>query len=223
MPKPGGTTGSLYVFAGLDLDGGQEPWGVTVDMTPPVITPQITGTLASSGAYTSDVTVHFDVTDPESAVAPEGCGDVTVSTDTPGLTLRCVADSAGGTSEVSVTLRRDATAPTLTCPASALFSQGALALEVRVSDSQDPSPGLTYEPALAEVTPLSESVHVVARDASGNISSCEVPVQVPGAPPRQDPASPSRWGCSTVESSPGWWAVLAGVLVALRRRRPTAA
>jgi ELWxxDGT repeat protein len=216
MPGPGAAAGTLYVFAGLDLDGGREPWGVTVDVTPPVVTPQVTGPLGPNGVYTGDVTVHFALGDPESAVSSEGCADVTVSADTAGLTLHCVADSAGGTGEGSVTVRRDTTAPVLTCPPSAVFSQGALALEVSALDAQDPAPALVYQPALADVTPLTEQVHVVASDATGNSSSCEVVVQVPGAPPRKDPLT--SCGCGGTGDAALEGALLVALLV-LRRRR----
>ncbi|GIW20286.1 MAG: hypothetical protein KatS3mg065_0582 [Chloroflexota bacterium] len=85
------------------------------DTTPPVVTPTISGTLGANGWYVSTVTVSWSVSDPESTVtSTSGCDPTTISSDTTGTTLTCTATSAGGTSSVSVTIKRDATAPTIT-------------------------------------------------------------------------------------------------------------
>lgn len=84
------------------------------DSTPPVITPTVVGTLGSNGWYTSDVTVSWSVVDGESPItSSSGCDPTTVSSDTPGTTLTCTATSGGGTDSASVTIKRDATAPTI--------------------------------------------------------------------------------------------------------------
>ncbi|MDO8681823.1 MAG: hypothetical protein Q7R30_25210, partial [Acidobacteriota bacterium] len=92
--------------------GGTSP---VDDTTPPVITPTVTGTLGNNGWYTSDVSVSWSVTDPDSAIsASSGCGSSTVSSDTAGTTFTCTATSAGGTASESVIVTRDATPPTIT-------------------------------------------------------------------------------------------------------------
>jgi hypothetical protein len=84
------------------------------DTTPPVITPSIVGTLGNNGWYVSDVTVSWSVVDGESAISSSsGCDPTTISADTAGTTLTCTATSAGGTDSQSVTIKRDATAPTI--------------------------------------------------------------------------------------------------------------
>jgi hypothetical protein len=84
------------------------------DSTPPVITPNVSGTLGNNGWYTSDVTVSWSVSDAESSVSTQsGCGSSSVSSDTSGVTFTCSATSAGGTTSQSVTVKRDATAPTI--------------------------------------------------------------------------------------------------------------
>jgi hypothetical protein len=84
------------------------------DTTPPVIIPSVSGTLGNNGWYVSDVTVTWTVTDPESEVtSTSGCGETIIGSDTDGVTLTCTATSAGGTSSESVTIKRDATAPTI--------------------------------------------------------------------------------------------------------------
>ncbi|HLO32762.1 MAG TPA: PxKF domain-containing protein [Anaerolineales bacterium] len=83
------------------------------DNTAPVITPNVVGTLGSNGWYTSDVTVSWLVNDDQSAISStSGCDPTTISSDTAGATVTCTATSAGGTSSESVTIKRDATAPT---------------------------------------------------------------------------------------------------------------
>ncbi len=85
-----------------------------VDNTPPVITPTVTGTIGANGWYTSNVSVSWAITDPDSAYSITGCVATTITSDTPGTTLSCSATSAGGTTgPVSVTIKRDATVPTL--------------------------------------------------------------------------------------------------------------
>ena len=84
----------------------------SADGSAPVITPNIVGTLGSNGWYISDVNLTWSVTDPESTVTSiTGCGPSDVTSDTPGTTFTCSATSAGGTNSVSVTIKRDASAP----------------------------------------------------------------------------------------------------------------
>ncbi|MDH3307902.1 MAG: hypothetical protein OEO77_10330, partial [Acidimicrobiia bacterium] len=90
-------------------------WVVAVcDSTPPVITPNVSGTLGLYGWYTGDVTVSWTVVDNESAVtSTTGCGLTTIAIDTAGQTLTCSATSAGGPASNSVTIKRDATPPSV--------------------------------------------------------------------------------------------------------------
>jgi hypothetical protein len=84
------------------------------DSTAPIITPNVSGTLGNNGWYVSDVTVTWSVIDNESAISSSsGCGSTTINTDTSGTTLTCQATSTGGTNSESVTIKRDATAPTI--------------------------------------------------------------------------------------------------------------
>jgi hypothetical protein len=103
--SPGcGTTDALGAFARF------------VDPTPPLVVPSIDGSLGDGGWYTGDVTVSWDISDPQTTISTQsGCEAVTVTADTAGTTFTCVATSDGGTSTESVTVRRDATPPSLTC------------------------------------------------------------------------------------------------------------
>ena len=92
------------------------PFALFFDPTPPVLVPHVQGLLGDGGWYTGDVTVSWDVSDPQTTISTQsGCGTVTVTADTAGTTFTCVATSDGGTSTESVTVRRDATPPSLTC------------------------------------------------------------------------------------------------------------
>lgn len=89
------------------------------DTTPPVITPTVSGALGNNGWYTSNVTISWTVIDDESPITTQdGCDSTTVTTDTTGATFTCTATSEGGTASESVTIRRDATPPTITGSAS---------------------------------------------------------------------------------------------------------
>jgi hypothetical protein len=121
-PQASGTASDLSTFS----DTLSIEWTATVlasshascsapaDTTAPVITPAVTGTLGSNGWYTSDVTVSWTVVDAESAVtSTSGCGTTLIDADTTGVTLTCTATSAGGSASESVTVKRDATPPSV--------------------------------------------------------------------------------------------------------------
>lgn len=88
---------------------------VSCDTTPPVITPTVDGTVGNAGWHTSDVTVSWAVTDPESAItSSSGCSTVQINADQAATDYTCTATSAGGTIEKKVTVKRDATPPIVT-------------------------------------------------------------------------------------------------------------
>jgi len=109
----GGKSGSLWntAPAGFTLQVNTPP---VTDSTAPVITPNVSGTVGNNGWYTSNVTVTWTVVDDESLISSSsGCGPTTIATDTTGTNLTCTATSAGGTASESVTIKRDATAPSV--------------------------------------------------------------------------------------------------------------
>lgn len=103
-----------FVFFGANDGTDYEPWAVAIDGTRPVITSSLTGTLGQNGWYTSNVGVSFTVSEPDSRLATGNCGAATISQDTPGTTITCVAVSEGGEASTSVTFKRDATPPVAT-------------------------------------------------------------------------------------------------------------
>lgn len=119
-----GRAGVTYRFASTARDSAgnlealpPEPDATTLtgtDGAPPWVDPWVFGTVGSMNWFTSDVHVTWDVTDRESAVTNiEGCDPATLAADTAGTTLTCTATSAGGTATSSVTVKRDATKPTV--------------------------------------------------------------------------------------------------------------
>ncbi len=86
------------------------------DTTPPIVTSSVSGSQGLNGWYRGNVAVSWTKTDAQSGILTStGCGPTTISTDTAATTLTCSATSAGGTTTKSVTVKRDATPPTLTC------------------------------------------------------------------------------------------------------------
>ncbi len=87
---------------------------VPSDSTPPVISKQVTGTAGTNDWYTSNVSVAWSVSDPESSVTTQGCGVQSFTSNTAAQASSCSATSAGGTSSQSVNLKIDKDAPTAT-------------------------------------------------------------------------------------------------------------
>jgi hypothetical protein len=108
---------SILAIVGLLLPSSA-PGAVDVpgDPTPPEVTPVVTlGTLGLNGWYVTNVTVRWDVIDPESIILEtEGCDTRTLTADTAGTTLRCRAKSDGGETTVSKPFKLDKTSPALT-------------------------------------------------------------------------------------------------------------
>ena len=84
------------------------------DETPPIITANVVGTQGYADWYVSDVDISWAVTDDESDFTTSGCDSRTVDFDTAEVTFTCSATSEGGVSSESVTIKRDATPPTVT-------------------------------------------------------------------------------------------------------------
>jgi len=83
------------------------------DTTPPVISSNVSGTLGNNDWYTSNVALSWTIEDDESAISSSsGCGPVNITADQAATTYTCSATSAGGTASQSVTIKRDAMAPT---------------------------------------------------------------------------------------------------------------
>src|SRR5512132_2142369 len=85
------------------------------DPTPPLVVPVITGALGLNGWYTTNVTLNWSVTDPESVItSTAGCDVVTFTSDSTGLSRTCSATSDGGTTTITKPLKIDKTPPQAT-------------------------------------------------------------------------------------------------------------
>jgi hypothetical protein len=113
------------------------------DVTPPVITPTVTGTLGSDGWYISNVAVSWSVADPESGIASStGCSATNLTSDTAGTTLTCSATNGSGLSNsASVTIKLDKTPPSasLAVTAGTLGANGWYTSDVTVSTTGNDS------------------------------------------------------------------------------------
>ncbi len=81
---------------------------------PPTLNPALGGTLGTNGWYTSNVTLNWSLVDNGSVITTaSGCESRTVNSDTSGITFTCSAINGGGTTQKTVTIKRDATKPIL--------------------------------------------------------------------------------------------------------------
>jgi hypothetical protein len=96
--------------------------GLPNDDSPPEITPLYFGALGANGWYTGDLTVNWDVRDPDGPIEDwdrEGCAPFRLAADNSGTTRTCWARSAGGRKEVETKLLKvDKTAPAVSGGAS---------------------------------------------------------------------------------------------------------
>lgn len=112
LRRPRGLVAAGALLAALVAGGAT---ATPSDTTPPVITPTISGTKGLNGWYTSDTTVSWLVTDPESIVTDSDCQlATTVRLETKGDRVTCTATSDGGTGEYTVIIKLDKTAPAVT-------------------------------------------------------------------------------------------------------------
>jgi len=122
------------------------------------------------------VTVAFIVTDDESPIlSTSGCEPTNIFDDTTGLTFTCTATSAGGANSESVTIKRDATDPTITTTVSPLPNFfGWNNTNVTVSFiGTDATSGIAYCTPEEEVLSLEGtgiSVFGTCTDYAGNVS-----------------------------------------------------
>lgn len=158
-----------------------------VDPTPPVITASVAGTPGNDGWFRSNADVTFTASDPETGIASSsGCGTTTVAVDTPGQLVTCTAtNGAGESASDSETVKRDATAPTLTVssPVTAEATSGAGAVVTYAAPiAEDPTSGVaavSCAPAAATLFGLgTTAVACSASDHAGNSTTAGFTVTV---------------------------------------------
>ena len=97
------------------------------DSTPPQLWTGFSDVPNEAGWFNRDVTLLWSWWDAESDVtAAPGCENAVIGTDTPGTTYTCTVTSEGGSTSLSASVKRDATAPTatITSPQFTLYDLG---------------------------------------------------------------------------------------------------
>jgi hypothetical protein len=156
------------------------------DTTPPEITPSVTGQ-GQNGWLLADGQVTWSVADESILRSTEGCAATPISSDTAEQTLTCKASSAGGLTAQSITVKRDATAPVVTCPSPApSFDVGAAGRTVTaaVTDALSGPAAASVSVAADTATAGAKSVAMTGSDLAGNQQtvSCGYTVAAPSKP-----------------------------------------
>jgi hypothetical protein len=155
------------------------------DTTAPVITEELTPASpdGANGWYRTDVAVDWTVTDAESAATLDGCSDATYTTDGT-FTSTCSASSTGGSAgPVSVTVKRDATPPTLEPVVSGELGEdgwyvGDVAVSWTASDATSGiDPATACAPSTLAEDTTGETFACTVRDRAGNAASASVTVK----------------------------------------------
>jgi large repetitive protein len=167
------------------------------DPTPPVVTPVITGTLGDAGWYTTNVTVNWSISDPESIIlSTSGCDARTLNADTVATRLACTATSDGGETTVAKTFKVDKTAPAASAAASrAADSNGwynhSLTVDFSGTDGTSGLQSCTAPQTYSGPDSATATVSGTCRDAAGNTTPASLPVKYDQTAP-QATASPGR-------------------------------
>ena len=106
-----------FIVTGADKAGNAATANVTYMVTAPVqqapqITPLAVGTLGQNGWYTSDVALSWTIVS-SAKFSSSGCGQKLLQGNTVGRTFTCTATNASGSTTASVTIKIDATPPTV--------------------------------------------------------------------------------------------------------------
>ncbi len=168
------------------------------DPTPPVVTPLLFGTLGNNGWYVTNVTLNWRVEDPESQILEtQGCDARTLVNDTVGMQFTCYARSDGGETTVTITIRLDKTAPTVTAtPARAPDSNGwynhSLAVSFNGTDATSGIESCVPPQTYSGPDNANASVSGSCRDRAGNTTVRSFSLSYDATAPQVTGATPSR-------------------------------
>jgi hypothetical protein len=168
-----GLVATAAVLAAVDASVGLAS---PSDLTAPVITRHVVGTVGEDGWFRGSVNVSWTVTDPESPWTTSGCDARTLTEETPGVTLECRASSAGGSSSDSMVVKIDSTAPSVSNAAPDRPPDGPPWYRAPVTiafSGQDALSGIVDCTRVTYAGPdaPTASVSGVCRDRSGNESA----------------------------------------------------
>lgn len=153
------------------------------DTTAPVITAKIAPTPNDAGWNKSNVTLEWKVEDSESLVTSKtGCETRVQVAETSGLTFTCRAESAGGTSSASATLKIDKTVPGVSILTPINGAEYELHSDVKADwSAEDTLSGVASAigtvadgAALDTATAGAKSFTVTATDRAGNLKKVTV-------------------------------------------------
>jgi probable HAF family extracellular repeat protein len=144
--------GQIVGYSGTANGATHAVLWVPSDTTPPIIAANVSGTNGQLGWYISDVTVSWTVSQPDSpaSLTTTGCETTTVTadTDSTGVTFTCRASSDGGSSSKSVTIQRDATAPTATFAGDSTYTVDQTVSLTCAASDPSPGSGLASDPCM---------------------------------------------------------------------------
>jgi hypothetical protein len=185
------------------------------DTTPPVVVPILSPAVpdGANGWFRGPLRVSWSVTDPESPIADPGACPATDIPDG-ALALTCSATSAGGTTTVPVSVKRDSTPP------SAPTITGIAAQTYAAADLPDPATiGCTASDETSGVTgcvvsgfdagPGAHTLTATATDAAGLTSSSTLEYVVPA--PAPTPSGPGVGPSGTTKNAIGSLSTVAGI------------
>jgi hypothetical protein len=190
----------LSVAAGALLfsSGAPAVRDVPGDPTPPVVVPVITGNLGQNGWYTSNVTLSWSVSDPESIIlSTNGCDTVTFTTDNAGLTRTCSATSDGGTTMVTKPLKLDKTPPVANAGASRGSDSNGwynhpLSVNFSGSDAMSGLESCSSPASYGGPDSGNASVSGTCKDKAGNSAAASLPFKYDATVPASVNAAPGR-------------------------------
>ena len=173
---------------GLPEPPAHTPVAACDDGTPPIMTVAVDGTPASGydGWYSSDVTVSWTVSDPQSPLETE-CPPTVISNDTTsdGQVVACTATSGGGSTTQSVTIRRD-TSPAAVSPnpTGPLGSNGWYVGDVTVGwSATDPHSPVTGCPTNTQTSDTVGTTFSCTASSAGGSTTATIQVRRDSTPP----------------------------------------
>jgi len=169
---------------------------ISIDRTIPVIDLDVVGPAGNDGWYRGNVSVRWTVSDAESdLVSQQGCEAASVTADTTGITFTCTAVSHGGSSSRSVTVKRDATPPTLAfgalspMPDAAGWNGGSVEVPFTAADGTSGIQDISLpSPLEFNADGANQFMQVIVTDDAGNSAQFESPhVNIDRTPPVVQP------------------------------------
>ncbi len=176
VTPPHFATAAMVVVTNPDGGASVDPrFFFYADQTSPFVTANVTGTLGTSGWYTSDVVVHWNIVETDSELFEVPCANGTQTTDVTSTVFSCFASSGGGETTEHVVIKRDATLPSISIaqPQAQSYVQGQIvAIQFSCNDATSGIASCTANQAgTLNTTSLGTFAFVVtAVDHAGNVS-----------------------------------------------------